>query len=168
MNKWIGIGNLVKDPESGMTQSGIAYCNFTVACQRKFANAQGVREADFFNCKAWRQTAEFVSKYFCKGQKIAIEGTIQNRSYDAQDGSKRWVTEVIVDSVEFTGTNQQNNQQGQSNGTTGSYGQPATGQTNRNGTIPGIMQRPQNQQQRMDLNGQNNGFTEVEDDELPF
>ena len=154
MNKWIGIGNLAKDPESGTTQSGIAYCNFTIACQRRYANQQGVREADFFNCKAWRQTAEFVSRYFSKGSKIAVEGTLQNRSYDAQDGSKRWATEIIVDHAEFAGSSQQNGQHGQNSGNGGNYAASTT------------PPQQQNQQQKMDLTLQ--GFQEVDDDELPF
>ena len=159
MNKWIGIGNLARDPELSTTQSGISYCRFTIACQRRFANQQGVREADFINCVAWRQTAEFVKRYFIKGSKIAVEGTIQTRSYDGQDGQKHYVTEAIIDSVEFAGSRSDGG------------GQSAGGQPNRNpnGSIPGIMQPPRNQQQRMDLNAQqNNDFMEVDDDELPF
>lgn len=101
MNKVILIGNLTRNPESTTTASGIAKCTFTVACQRKFANAQGVREADFIPVICWRQTAENCAKYLAKGRKVALEGTIQTRSYDAQDGTKRYVTEVIADSVEF-------------------------------------------------------------------
>ena len=102
MNKVILIGNLARDPEYGVTQQGgINYCRFTVACQRRFANQQGVREADFINCVAWRQTADFVNNWFRKGSRIALEGSLQVRSYDAQDGSKRWVTEVIVENAEF-------------------------------------------------------------------
>lgn len=164
MNKWIGIGNLARDPELSTTQSGISYCRFTIACQRRFANQQGVREADFINCVAWRQTAEFVKCYFIKGSKIAVEGTIQTRSYDGQDGQKHYVTEAIIDSVEFAGSRSDGGGQSAQSAQTGG------GQTNRSGTIPGIMQPPRNQQQRMDLTGQqdNGGFMEVDDDELPF
>ena len=168
MNKWIGIGNLARDPELSSTQSGISYCRFTIACQRRFANQQGVREADFINCVAWRQTAEFVKRYFIKGSKIAVEGTIQTRSYDGQDGQKHYVTEAIIDSVEFAGSRSDGGGQSAQSGS----GQSAGGLPNRNpnGSIPGIMQPPRNQQQRMDLNAQqnNDGFTEVDDDELPF
>lgn len=71
--------------------------------QRRFANAQGVREADFLTVVAWRQTADFCNRYLLKGRKVAVEGSIQVRSYDAQDGSKRYVTEIIADSVEALG-----------------------------------------------------------------
>lgn len=101
MNQVQLVGNIARDPEFRTTLSGIAACTFTVACQRRYANAQGVREADFIQCVAWRQTAEFVHRYFIKGNKIGLTGSIQTRSYDAQDGSKRYVTEVVVDNVEF-------------------------------------------------------------------
>ena len=161
MNQVNLVGNLTRDPEGGTTQNGIAYCRFSVACQRKFKNAQGQYDADFINCLAWRQTAEFVQRYFIKGNKIGLTGSIQTGSYTAQDGSKRYTTEVLVDNVEFVAPRSDN-------GNGGGYGQSTPPPQNNNGTIPGIMQPPQNQQQRMDLNGQNNDFTEVEDDELPF
>jgi len=112
MNKWIGIGNLANDPETRTTQSGISTCSFRLAVQRKFANAQGVKEADFINVVAWRQLADLCSKYLAKGRKVAVEGSLQTRSYDAQDGSKRYVTEVIADSVEFLGSNKESTQNG--------------------------------------------------------
>ena len=101
MNKVILIGNLTKDPEITSTTGGISVTRFTVAVTRRFKNAEGEYESDFINCVAWRNTAEFVHKYFKKGQKLAVTGSIQTRSYDAQDGSKRYVTEVVADEVEF-------------------------------------------------------------------
>ena len=101
MNKVILIGNLARDPELKQTASGTAVCQFTIAVQRRFANAEGRREADFLNVIAWRQLAENCARYLAKGRKAAVEGSIQTRSYDAQDGSKRYVTEIIADSVEF-------------------------------------------------------------------
>ena len=101
------IGNLANDPEARTTQGGISQSSFRVAVQRKYANAQGVREADFFNVVAWRQTADFCNRYLIKGRKVAVEGSIQNRSYDAQDGSKRYVTEIIAESVEAVGGRQE-------------------------------------------------------------
>ena len=106
MNKAILIGNLANDPESRTTASGVSVCQFRLAVQRRFANQQGVREADFFNIVAWRQTAELCARYLSKGRKVAVEGSIQNRSYDAQDGSKRYVTEIVADNVEFLGSPQ--------------------------------------------------------------
>lgn len=154
MNSVQLVGNLARDPEFGTTQSGVNYCRFTVACQRRFANQQGVREADFINCVAWRQTADFVHKYFLKGNKIGLTGTIQTRSYDAQDGSKRYVTEVIVDNVEFV-------ERRQDGGGNAGYAPPPPPE-------PPRQTQQRNEQQRMDMYGQNNDFTEVDDDELPF
>lgn len=101
MNKVILIGNLARDPEMRTTQSGVPLCRFTLAVNRRVPNAQGVREADFINCVAWRQTAEFVSRFFTKGRKCAVVGSLQVRSYEAQDGSRRTAAEVVVDDVEF-------------------------------------------------------------------
>lgn len=103
MNKCLLIGNLADNPTARTTQSGISQSTFRIAVQRRFANAQGVREADFLTVVAWRQTADFCNKYLLKGRKVAVEGSIQVRSYDAQDGSKRYVTEIIADSVEALG-----------------------------------------------------------------
>ena len=111
MNKAILIGNLANDPESRTTASGVSVCQFRLALQRRFANQQGVREADFFNIVAWRQTAELCARYLSKGRKVAVEGTIQNRSYDAQDGSKRYITEIVADQVEFLSSPQGDRQQ---------------------------------------------------------
>lgn len=101
MNKVILIGNLTKDPEFQTTTSGISVCRFTVAVQRKFANAEGEKEADFINVVTWRGLADNCHKYLAKGRKCAVVGQLQTRSYDAQDGSKRYVTEVIAEEVEF-------------------------------------------------------------------
>lgn len=101
MNKVVMIGNIAADPESRTTQSGIAQCSFRLGVQRRFANQQGQREADFFPVVCFRQTAEFAGKYLAKGRKVAVEGSLQTRSYDAQDGSKRYVTEIIADNIEF-------------------------------------------------------------------
>lgn len=101
MNKVILIGNLTKDPELTTTQSGISVARFTIACQRKFKNANDEYESDFINCVAWRNNAEFIHKHFKKGNKIGVVGSIQTRTYDAEDGTKRYVTEVIVEENEF-------------------------------------------------------------------
>ncbi|MBR1822548.1 MAG: single-stranded DNA-binding protein [Clostridia bacterium] len=143
MNKVILIGNLANDPEARTTQSGISQSTFRVAVQRRFANAQGVREADFFTVIAWRQTADFCNRYLSKGRKVAVEGSIQNRSYDAQDGSKRYVTEIIADSVEAVGgRDEAGAARPRDNGPTPPPAAPAA---------PAM-----------------NDFTEVDDDELPF
>ena len=103
MNKVILIGRLARDPEMRTTPSGVATTSFTIAVQRNYANAQGDREADFISCVAWRKQAENIAKYCSKGSQVAVEGRIQIRNYDAQDGTKRYVTEVIADNVSFLG-----------------------------------------------------------------
>lgn len=145
MNKVVLVGNLTRDPEYRTTANGTTVCTFTVAVTRRFANQQGVRESDFINCVAWRQTADFVHRFFTKGRKIGVVGSIQTRSYDAQDGTKRYVTEVVCDEAEFVDSKPQGD------GVSQSYN-PA----------PKAAPAPQN-----DFAGQ--GFTQVEDDDqLPF
>ena len=106
MNKVFIIGNLASEPESRTTANGIAQCSFRLATQRRYANQSGVREADFHQVVCWRNTAEFASKYLLKGRRVAVEGSIQYRSYDAQDGTKRWVTEIIADNLEILDRNE--------------------------------------------------------------
>lgn len=102
-----------------------------LAVSRRFADKQtGKRESDFFNVICWRQTAEFAARFLSKGRRIAVEGSLQTRSYDAQDGSKRYVTEIIADNVEFCDSKQSGGQSG--------------------------------------AQAAQEGFTEVEDDEMPF
>ena len=103
MNRVILIGNLATDPEGRRTESGLSRSTFRLAVQRSYANANGVREADFFSVVAWRGTADFCNKYLHKGSKIAVEGRIATRSYDGQDGVRHYVTEIIADSVEGLG-----------------------------------------------------------------
>lgn len=112
MNKVILIGNLADEPKTSMTANGILKCTFRLATQRRYANQQtGQREADFHSIVVWRQLAELCAKYLAKGRKCAVEGTIQYRSYNAQDGSKRYVTEIVADSVEFLSSRQQGGEQ---------------------------------------------------------
>lgn len=141
MNQVILIGNLANDPESRQTASGKAQCSFRLAVQRRFANAQGEREADFFIVVCWGKTAENCARYLSKGRKAAVAGSIQNRSYEAQDGSKRYVTEIIAEHVEFIGG-----------------GQGAQG--------PGA--QAQGEQVSGRQAGMYEGYTEVDDDGLPF
>lgn len=101
MNKVFLIGRLTRDPEMRTISTGAVTTTFSIAVNRNFTNSQGERIADFFNCIAWRKLAENISKYCQKGTQIAVEGRIQNRSYDAQDGTKRYVTEIICDNVTF-------------------------------------------------------------------
>lgn len=101
MNKVILIGNLTKDPEITTTTNGISVVRFTLAISRRFTNAEGEREADFINIVAWRGLAENAHKFLKKGSKAGVVGSMQTRTYDAADGTKRYVTEVVADEIEF-------------------------------------------------------------------
>ena len=103
LNKVMLIGNLTADPELKTTASGISVTTFTIAIQRRFARqqAEGQQTADFVNIVAWRQSAEFVCKYFAKGRPILVCGSIQTRTWTDQANQKRYVTEVVADEVGF-------------------------------------------------------------------
>lgn len=100
MNSVSLIGRLVADPELRTTQSGVSYVNFRIAVDRRVRSGEE-RQADFITIVAWRQTAEFIGKYFAKGQRIAINGSIRTGSFTDRDGNKRYTTEVWADNVEF-------------------------------------------------------------------
>lgn len=104
MNKIILIGNLTKDPELITTNSGISVCRFTLAVSRRYTNSSGERETDFLNIVVWRTLGENCHKYLKKGSKCCVVGQVQNRSYEAQDGGKRYITEITADEVEFLST----------------------------------------------------------------
>lgn len=101
MNKVILIGNLTKEVELTKTTTNISVARMTVAVKRKFKNANGENETDFINVVAWRNVADNCAKYLKKGSKVAVVGNIQSRSYDATDGTKRYVTEVMAEEIEF-------------------------------------------------------------------
>ena len=113
MNKVILCGRLTKDPEIKLTSNQTKFCQFTIAVDRRFKDANGQRQADFINCLAWKQTAEFITKYFKKGNRIGVVGSIQTRSYDDQNGQKHFVTEVIVEEAEFVESNNRAEEQPQ-------------------------------------------------------
>jgi single-strand DNA-binding protein len=112
MNKVILLGRLTKDPELRTTPSNISVARFALAVNRRFAK-EGQQQADFINCIAWRQTGEFINRYFHKGNMIAVVGELQTRSWDDNNGQKRYATEVIVSEAYFTGEKIENNQSGQ-------------------------------------------------------
>lgn len=117
LNKVVLIGRLTKEPELRYTPTGVAVTNFTLAVDRNYKNAQGERETDFLPCVAYRQLAELVANYLDKGRLASVEGRIQVRSYTAQDGQKRWVTEIICENVFFLDSKKNNgsDNQGQNN-----------------------------------------------------
>ena len=101
MNKVILIGNLTRDPELTETPSGVAVCRFAIAVSRDYANADGTRETEFFTITVWRGRAENCGKYLKKGNKVAVIGSLQNRSYEDKDGIKRNVNDIVANEVEF-------------------------------------------------------------------
>ncbi len=146
MNKVVLVGRLARDPELRTTQSGTAVVSFTVACDRRFARQGEERQADFISCVAWNKTAEFISRYFTKGMRIALDGRIQTRSYDDQNGNKRYVTEVVAEDVEFAQSKNEN---------AGGYSANAY-------DAPHIAAAPQAPSADID------GFMPVEEEDLPF
>ena len=160
------MGRMCSDPELRQTQSGISCCRFTVAVNRKVKNENGEYDADFISCVAWRQTAEFVSRYFSKGSMICISGSLRTGSYTDRNHSDvtHYKTDVFVESVEFTGEKKQQ-------GTTPSYQQPQQGTTSN--YQPQQQQRPPQQnaqpdQQSIQL-GDLSDFEEIlSDGDVPF
>lgn len=142
MNKVILVGRLTRDPELRVTQSGISVCSFSVACDRRYVKQGEERKADFINCIAWRQTGEFVSRYFAKGNRIALEGSLQTRDWTDNDGKKRYATEVIVDNVEFAQSKSETN---------GGYASQNVNDSTASGGDSDI-----------------DGFMPIEDEDLPF
>ncbi|MHB1315124.1 MAG: single-stranded DNA-binding protein [Christensenellales bacterium] len=142
MNKAILVGRLTKDPDSRATSGGTPVCTFTIAINRRFANQQGERVADFIPIVAWRSLAENCSRYLKKGSNVAVVGSIQVRNYDANDGTKRYVTEIIADEVQFLDSK--------------SSGQPSEGKPASNAPGPAA--------EEQDIPG----FSVIEDDDLPF
>lgn len=151
MNRVILVGRLTKDPELRYTQSNKAVANFTIAVNRQFTNENGEREADFINGVVWGKPAENLSRYMKKGQQIGVDGRIQTRNYQANDGTRRYVTEVVAESIQFLESKQQNNNQGTN------YAQPQ-----------------QNAPQRQESGLNNDDFAnfgasvDISDDDLPF
>ena len=171
MNKVIIMGRLTADPELRQTQSGIASCRFTVAVNRKFADkATGQRQADFISCTAWRQTAEFVSRYFSKGSMICVEGTLRTGSYPDKKypDVTHYTTDVFVDNVEFTGSKSESGAGGQSGYSNNSYGNGG-GYNNGGYSAPAPAPAPQVQNNDSMAYGNAGEFEEIlSDGDVPF
>lgn len=155
------MGRLVADPELKTTASGVSVTSFRIAVDRSYVKSGEERKADFIDIVCWRQTAEFVCRFFSKGSLIAVEGQLQTRTYQAKDGSNRYVVEVVADNVSFTGERRDNSySQGYNQG---GYNQgynpaPAYGQ------MP-----PEPQPAPSYQSGSNADFQEIPlDDDLPF
>jgi single-strand DNA-binding protein len=109
INSVVLMGRLTADPELKSTQSGVKVCSFTLAVERDFRDKSGERKTDFIRCVAWRETAEFVCKHFQKGYMLAFRGEIQTRETEDNHGNKKFFTDILVQSVSFTGEKREKN-----------------------------------------------------------
>jgi len=153
LNRVVLMGRLVADPELKTTATGVSVTTFRIAVDRSYVKSGEERQADFFDIVAWRYTAEFICKHFRKGSLIAIDGSLQSRTYQAKDGSNRYVVEVVADNASFTGERRYANV---------SYGGYSQGGFNQ--------PAPQYTEQTPSYsNGTSQDFMEVQlDDDLPF
>lgn len=160
INRVILMGRLVSDPELKTTASGISVTTFRIAVDRSYVKSGEERKADFFDIVCWRSTAEFVCRYFGKGSLIAVEGQLQSRTYQAKDGSNRYVVEVVADNVSFTGERRDSN--------AGGYSQQY-GANQSYGAAPSYPAPMQPQAPESYQSGSNSDFQDLPlDDDLPF
>ncbi len=171
MNRVVLVGRLTKDPELRYTPSGVAVATFTLAVNRTFTNQSGEREADFINCVIWRRPAENVANFLKKGSLAGVDGRVQTRNYEGQDGKRVYVTEVVAESVQFLEPRNANDQQrsgggnfGGNNG--GSYGGNQGGYGGNQGGNQGGGQGGYSPFGQSQNPNQNQGTTRVDQD--PF
>lgn len=126
LNRVVLVGRLTRDPEMRYTPNGVAVANFTIAVNRPFSNQQGEREADFINVVVWRKPAENVANFLKKGSLAGVDGRVQTRSYDNNEGKRVFVTEVVAESVQFLEPRGSNKGQ-ESQGNQGGYADPFGG-----------------------------------------
>lgn len=163
INRAVLTGRLTRDPELKYTQGGNAVCSFTLAVDRQFRNQDGDRDSDFINCVIWRKSAENFANFTQKGSLIGIDGRIQTRNYENQQGQRVYVTEVVVDNFAFLDSRQKGSSPQQSsynqNASQGRQGVPNQGQGNY----------PQNSSNGYQGQaGGSQGMAEISEDELPF
>lgn len=152
------VGRLVYDPELKTTQNGINVCSFRIAVDRSFTRQGEERKADFIDVTTWRKNAEFVSKYFQKGSMIAVEGSLQTRQYQDQQGSNRTVVEIVANNVSFCGG------KAEENPATASYEKQTENHVREANAARSAPQQPQSYAQ-----GSTDDFAEISDaDEIPF
>ena len=173
LNRVILMGRLVSDPELKTTGSGLSVTSFRIAIDRNYVKSGEERKADFIDIVAWRNTAEFVCKYFGKGSLIAVEGQLQSRTYQAKDGTNRYVVEVVADNVSFTGERREQNNYGQQQYGGNSYpshqSYSAPAQPTYSAPVPQAPAYAPPQPQTSYQSGTNNDFQDMPlDDDLPF
>ena len=161
INRVVLVGRLTKEPDLRYTPSGVAVATFTLAVNRTYSNQQGEREADFINCVIWRKPAENVANFLKKGSLAGVEGRIQTRSFDGQDGKRVYVTEVVADSVQFLEPRNASANQG------GSFGmnQQNQGGFNAGNPFEAPSQKPSFND---DPFGGTSKTIDITDDDLPF
>lgn len=167
INRVVLVGRLTKDPELTVTPNGNHVAQFTLAVNRSFTNQQGEREADFIRCVVWRRQAENVANYLRKGSLAGVDGRIETRSFEGQDGRRVYITEVVADRVQFLEPRSAQQAQGDQ----GFYGQQQQYQQQRNhpGSQPGFQQNQPNhpQKESEEIFG-SSGQIDISDDDLPF
>ncbi|MGE7604310.1 single-stranded DNA-binding protein [Peribacillus sp. NPDC097675] len=174
MNRVVLVGRLTKDPELRYTPNGVPVATFTLAVNRTFTNAQGEREADFINCVVWRKPAENVANFLKKGSLAGVDGRVQTRNYEGQDGKRVYVTEILAESVQFleprSSSAGERNDGGSYGGGQKSYNNNGGNDQNSYGQNPNQNQRSNNNYTRVDDDPfANDGKTiDISDDDLPF
>lgn len=165
LNRVVLVGRLTKDPDLRYTPSGVAVANFTVAVNRPFSNQQGDREADFINCVVWRRPAENLANYMKKGSMIGVDGRVQTRSFDNQEGKRVFVTEIVADSVQFLDSKGSS----QGGGNRGDSGFQPNQNQQPSGNNFGSNQNNSNNNNRQDDPFADKGEPiDISDDDLPF
>ena len=147
LNKVVLMGRLTRDPEQRMSQSGVSVVSFSLAVDRDYQRQGEERQTDFINCVSFRNTADFIKRYFIKGQLVCVSGSIQTRTWEGQDGKKNYVTEVIVSEAHFTGDKRDSGMSAPQQPQANSYG----GNSGFQNSTP-----------------VDNDFITVDDDQLPF
>jgi single-strand DNA-binding protein len=171
LNRAILMGRLTADPELKTTPTNVSVVSFTLAVDRNYVKQGEERKADFINCVAWRNSAEFLSRYFSKGSMVAVEGQIQTRTYQAKDGTNRYVTEVVVDNISFTGERRDNSgsQYGGNQFGSNQYGGSQFGSTQYGANQSYQAPAPASPAQPSYQSGSSADFQDMPmDDDLPF
>lgn len=163
LNRVVLVGRLTKDPELRYTPNGVAVANFTLAVNRPFSNQSGEREADFINCVVWRRPAENLANFMGKGSLVGVDGRVQTRSFDNQEGNRVYVTEIVADSVQFLET--KSGSQGGGQGSSGNSNRNSNTNNNTNANYSNNNYNRNNDQDPFRGKGEP---IDISDDDLPF
>ncbi len=173
LNRVILMGRITQELELKQIPSGVSVLSFSVAVERRYSKQDEEKQTDFINCVAWRQQAEFISKYFGKGRMIALEGSLRTRTYDDKNGVKHYVTEVYADSVSFTGEAKQGTQTVRADGYTDAeideIDRRAYAAQTASGTQPSVPVHGQNKPAESSTMGDLSDYEDIlSDDGVPF